>query len=407
MTEIALATVLLVALILVLSLLVMGARSVLLPSLPAEITVNATRRVPATTGDKLLTALQAADLPIPAACGGKGTCGLCKVTIGDGGAGSPLPTEAARLGPEEVAHGARLSCQVVVRGPLEVTVPDELLAVETFSARVVSNENLAPMIKELVLELPEGTAFDYHAGAFAQVTAPAYTLRFADIPVAPRFADTWQRLGLRALSSTSAEPVSRAYSIANRPEDEGRIVLNIRLAVPPPGAPGAPPGVVSSWLFSLVPGDRVVTAGPFGDFRAREGEREMVFIGGGVGMAPLRAIVHDQLTRVGTGRKVSFFFGARSAADLFYREEFEALAARHPNFRWVPALSDPAPGDDWTGPTGFIHEVARDTYLADHPAPEECEYYLCGPPLMIRGVTHMLEDLGVEPGAIFFDDFGS
>lgn len=405
MTEVLLATALMIALILALSAIVIAARRVLLPAVPIEVTVNASRHIPATTGQKLLTALQEADLPIPAACGGKGTCGLCRVTVEGGGA--PLPTEASLLGPAEVAAGKRLACQLVLRGPLSVQVPDEILAVESFEARVVSNQSLAPLIKELVLDLPEGVPFDYHAGAFAQVTAPPYRLDFADMPLGPDFEAAWARMGLRQLKSGSEAPVSRAYSIANRPEDSGRIVMNIRLAVPPPSAPDAPPGVVSSWLFSLKPGDPVTAAGPFGDFRARDTGREMIFIGGGVGMAPLRAIIHDQLTRLKSDRRISFFYGARSRTDLFYEKEFEALAKAHPNFTWTPALSDPDPSDNWKGPVGFIHDVARKSYLGGHPAPEDCEYYLCGPPLMIRAVTHMLEDLGVEPGSVFFDDFGS
>lgn len=405
MTEIGLATLLLVLLVLALSGLVIGARRILLPAVPVEITVNRTRSIPGTTGDKLLTALQKAGLPIPAACGGKGTCGLCRVTVEAGGA--PLATEASLLGPAEVAAGKRLACQLVLRGPLDIRVPEDLLAVESFEARVVSNRSLAPLIKELVLDLPEGVPFDYHAGAFAQITASPYELDFRDIEIGPAYEPAWEAMGLRQLRARSSEPVSRAYSIANRPEDAGRIVMNIRLAVPPPSAPDAPPGVVSSWLFALRPGDTVNAAGPFGDFRAQETGREMVFIGGGVGMAPLRAIIHDQLTRRRTDRQITFFYGARSRTDLFYEDEFEALASAHPNFTWSPALSDPMPADDWAGPTGFVHEVALKTYLAGHPAPEDCEYYLCGPPLMIRAVTHMLEDLGVEPDAVFFDDFGS
>jgi Na+-transporting NADH:ubiquinone oxidoreductase subunit F len=406
MTEILLATLLMIALVLALSGIVIGARRVLQPAIPVDITLNKTRHIEGTTGDKLLTALQSADLPIPAACGGKGTCGLCRVTVGEGG-GAPLPTEVSLLGPAEIRAGKRLSCQMVLRGPVSIAVPEDVLAVESFEARVLSNVSLAPLIKELVLELPEGTPFDYHAGAFAQITAPDYALDFASLEIDPAYEPAWKTMNLRGLKAGTDAPVSRAYSIANRPEDAGRIVMNIRLAVPPPGVPAAPPGLVSSSLFGLKPGDTVLAAGPFGDFRAQETDREMVFIGGGVGMAPLRAIIHDQLKRVKTDRKVSFFYGARSKTDLFYDEEFEALAKDHPNFQWVPALSDPDPDDAWEGATGFVHEAARKHYLADHPAPDECEYYLCGPPLMIRAVLNMLDEQGVEPESIFFDDFGT
>lgn len=406
MTEVMIGTLLMVALILALSGIVIGARRILSPSRPIALTLNGTRTIPAVTGQKLLSALQSAEIPIPAACGGKGTCGLCRVTV-SGAEGDPLPTEAALLGPTEVRAGKRLSCQLVLRGPIEVSVPEDLLAVETFTARVIANESLAPLIKELVLDLPDATPFDYHAGAFAQINAPPYSLDFEDISLGEEYEPAWDAMGLRKLKAASDERISRAYSIANRPEDAGRIVMNIRLAVPPPGVPDAPPGVVSSYLFNLREGDTVEVAGPFGDFRAQETGREMVFIGGGVGMAPLRAIIHDQLTRIGTDRKIRFFYGARSRTDLFYEEEFEALAAAHPNFTWTPALSDPAPEDNWTGATGFVHRVARDSYLAAHPEPEECEYYLCGPPLMINAVLGMLDSLGVESETIYFDDFGS
>jgi Na+-transporting NADH:ubiquinone oxidoreductase subunit F len=406
MTEITLATSLIIALVLALALFVMGARRLLQPALPVTITVNGHREVPGTTGQKLLSALKAAELPIPSGCAGAGTCGLCKVKVPEGG-GPVLPTERGTLGAQAVAQGLRLACQVVVRGPLRVEVPEAILAAESWPCRVVSSTMLAPLIKELVVELPEGAAFPFEAGAFAQVTAPPYALDFARIEVAPRFEAAWVRMSLRHLRAESTVAVSRAYSIANRPEDAGRVVMNIRLAVPPPGHPDAPPGVVSSYLFSLNPGDRLDVAGPYGEFRAKETEREMVFIGGGVGMAPLRAIVHDQLTRRGTSRRLSFWYGARSRADLFYEDEFARLAAEHSNFSFTAALSDPAPEDDWKGPRGFVHDVAYRTYLKDHPAPEACEYYLCGPPLMMRAVTAMLEDLGVEPDSIYFDDFAS
>ncbi len=406
MTEIALATFLMIALVFALALFVMGARRVLQPALPVMITVNGHREVTGISGQKLLASLQGAEIPIPSPCGGKGICGLCRVKVPEGG-GPTLPTELGTLGASSVAEGLRLACQVVVRGPLKVEVLEAILAAETWSCRVVSNAMLAPLIKELVVELPEGAAFPFEAGAFAQVTAPPYALDFAEIEIAPAHEAAWARMGLRELRAETDEATSRAYSIANRPEDTGRVVMDIRLAVPPPGNPEAPPGVVSSYLFALKPGDRLDVAGPYGEFRAKETEREMVFIGGGVGMAPLRAIIHDQLTRRGTTRKLSFWYGARSRADLFYEEEFARLAGEHPNFRFTVALSDPSPEDGWTGAQGFIHDVAYRAYLKDHPAPEACEYYLCGPPLMMRAVTAMLEDLGVEPDSIFFDDFAS
>ena len=401
MTEVLLAVAVMVGLILVLTLAVLGARRVLVPELPVTITVNGGRAVPAVTGQKLLSALQEGGLAIPSGCAGKGTCGLCRVEVPEGG-GAALPPEEARLGHRAVAEGARLACQLVVRGPLSVTVPPEMLSAETFPCRVVSNDRFAPLITELVLEAETGETPAMRAGAFVQVTAPPYRLAYADLAIPAAFEGVWGALGLRTLAAGTGEAVSRAYSIANRPEDAGRIVMNVRLAIPPNDAPEAPPGVVSSWLFGLKPGDRVETAGPFGDFGARDSGAEMVFIGGGVGMAPLRAIIHD---RIASGRPMRFFYGARTRADLYYEEEFAHLAARHPNFGFTPALSDPAPEDGWEGATGFVHEVAFAAYLGEHPAPETCDYYLCGPPLMIRAVTTMLDDLGVGPERIFYDDF--
>lgn len=406
MSEIALATLLLIVLVLALTALVMTARAVLLPSGPVAITINANTQIIGTTGEKLLTILNDAGIAVPSACAGAGTCGLCKVRILRGG-GEVLPTEMGRLPRQEIKLGMRLACQLVVRDPLSVDVPEDILAAGSWECMVVSNIMLAPLIKEVVLKLPEDREFAFRAGSFVQVTAPAYSLDFADIDIAERHEQAWQRFGWRALGVKNTTPVSRAYSIANTPADTGYVVLNIRLAVPPPGAEeGTPPGLVSSFLFGLNPGDIVNLSGPFGEFQVQDTDREMVFIGGGVGMAPLRAMIFDQLERVGTGRKISFWYGARTGADLFYAEAFDQLAQRHENFDWRVALSNPTPDDNGTGKTGFIHDVVFEAYLKDHPTPEACEYYLCGPPLMIDAVIAMLADIGVEDDAIFNDDFG-
>lgn len=405
MNEIVLGSVLFIAFVLVLSSVVVVARALLLPANAIVIRVNRTKTLKAKAGTKLLEILSDGGVPVPAACGGKGTCGQCRVTVIEG-AGAVLPTETAKLTRRDIRQGVRLACQVTARGDLEVGVAEEIMGAESWTCRVASSRTLSPLIREIVLDLPQGAALNFRAGAFVQVTAPAYSLRFADYDIAPEHREAWQKFGLRDMVSHSAEPVSRAYSIANRPQDQGRIVLLIRLALPPPTVQDAPPGVVSSWLFGLKEGDTVEVAGPYGDFAAQETAREMVFIGGGVGMAPLRAIIFDELQTKGTGRKISFWYGARSGVDLFYSQEFDALQQSHANFSWVPALSEPAPGDDWTGATGFVHDVVLSRYLAEHPAPEDCEYYLCGPPLMIRAVLAMLDEVGVDPDTIFFDDFG-
>lgn len=407
MTEIVLATAVMTLVILTLTILVLGARGIFLPTRPVEIIVNGKTRIRGTTGAKLLGVLHAANVPVPSACAGAGTCGLCRVRIPEG-AGDPLPTEAARLGAGDLRDGVRLACQVVVRQALSVELPDDLLGADEWQATVVSNTMLAPLIREIVLQLPADAVFEFHAGAFVQVTAPPFTLDFAGIDVAPANAAAWDRYGWRRLKAASDEPVSRAYSVANRPADteQGRIVLNVRLAVPPPGVEaGTRPGIVSSYLFGVTIGESIAVAGPFGDFRVRDSGREMVLIAGGVGMAPLRAIIFDELERKHSTRKMSFWYGARGPADVFYAEEFGGLAQRHPNFRWTVALSDPQAGA-WRGPVGFIHQVLYRTYLEDHPAPEDCEYYLCGPPLMVQAVTAMLDDLGVGKDSILFDDFG-
>jgi Na+-transporting NADH:ubiquinone oxidoreductase subunit F len=405
MNEIILGSVLFTVIVIGLASVVMGARAVLLPAMDVTVTVNESREITTRTGRKLLGVLTDAGIPLPSTCGGVGTCGLCRVTIVDG-AGEALPTEVTKLTRRDVAAGLRLACQVVLRGDVAIKVPEELFEVAALDCIVRTNLTLAPLIKELVLDLPEGAEPDIPAGAFVQVTVPPFRAPFAAFEVASEHQGLWDHLGLRRLVAESAKPEIRAYSIANRPVDAGRIVLNIRLALPPPGTE-APPGVVSSYLFGLKPGDALKITGPYGSFRARESDREMIFIGGGVGMAPLRAIIFDQLERLETRRKISFWYGARSRVELFYADEFDRLQGVHDNFSWTVALSDTKPEDHWEGAKGFIHDVVFENYLKDHPAPEDCEYYLCGPPLMIKAVFAMLDNLGVDRENILFDDFGS
>ncbi|EPX76675.1 NADH:ubiquinone reductase (Na(+)-transporting) subunit F [Salipiger mucosus] len=406
MIEIALGSIIVVALLVALSLMLLVARQRLVPQGAVVVTVNEGRQISARRGETLLSVLHGAGIGIPAGCGGSGTCGLCRVTAEGVGAGEPQATEKAVVSAAERRSHVRLACQVTLRGPVEVSLPTDLLSVETMACTVVSNRMVAPLIRELVVDLPEEQDMDFRAGSFMQITVPPYELDFRDIEVPEAFAETWTDAGWRMMKARATKSVTRAYSIANRPEDAGRAVFNIRLAAPPPGREHeVPPGLVSSYLFGLSAGDRLDLSGPFGDFRVQPTEREMVFIGGGVGMAPLRAMIHEQIA-LGTTRRMSYFYGARSGIDLFYTEEFDAIAAAHPNFTWTPALSDPAPGDRWTGATGFIHETVR-AALSKHPAPEDCEYYLCGPPMMISAVLAMLDRLGVERQSIFNDDFGA
>ena len=403
MNEIILGSVVFTTIIVGLTSLVMCARAILLPAVDVTVTVNDSRELAGKTGQKLLGVLSSSNILLPSTCGGAGTCGLCRVTVINGGRAA-VPTEITKLTRREVRAGLRLACQMVLRADIAVEVPDGLLAIKALDCTVRSNRPLTPLIKELVLDLPAGAELNSTAGAFLQVTAPPFRVAFADFDVANAHQPIWDRL--RDLTVQSRTSATRAYSVANRPADRGRIVFLVRLALPPPGT-HAPPGIVSSYLFSLKPGDTLRVAGPYGTFRAQETGREMVLIGGGVGMAPLRAIIFDQLERVGTRRRISYWYGARNRGELFYADEFDRLQMRHDNFRWTAALSEAKPEDHWDGPTGFIHQVVFENLLKDHPAPEECEYYICGPPLMVKAVFAMLDNVGVERENVFLDDFGS
>jgi Na+-transporting NADH:ubiquinone oxidoreductase subunit F len=406
MTEIMLGTGVFVSFVLVLVAIVLVARGFLIPSRNVTIRLNDTRDIQAKTGTKLLGTLADDGLAVPSACGGVGTCGQCRVQI-VAGCAPALQIEAALLSRIDIVQGFRLACQTTLRGDMAVTIPDSMLCAQEFTCQVTSSRTVAPMIRELVLALPKGAEFSFIPGHFVLVTAPPYDLSFAQYAIAPEHRDAWDGMGLGELHASSKTEASRAYSIANNVAvPSGHIVLLIRLALPPPDRSDLPPGAVSSWLFGLKAGERVNVSGPFGTFAAQDTDREMIFIGGGVGMAPLRAIISDQLETQKTQRQISFWYGARSKIDLFYEAEFSSFQAQYPNFRWLAALSDPAQGDDWQGAQGFVHEVALREYLGTHPAPHNCEYYLCGPPLMIRAVMAMLDDLGVDPDHIFNDDFG-
>lgn len=384
---------------------VLAVRWALVASSTAFVTVNGTRTLTLPTDLKLLWGLAGAGIHLPAACGGRGTCGQCRVRVHEGG-GKALATETARIARRDLARGVRLACQVPVRGDLRIEVPEEFLFTRRIVCTVSAAHNVSTLIREIRLELPADEPFAFRAGGYIQVECPPYRARFRDFAIEPEYRGEWDRFDLWPYVVETRHATTRAYSLANHPGEPG-IMLNVRIALPPPGAaPSVPPGIVSSYLFSLKPGDELVVSGPFGAMHAGEGEREMVFVGGGVGMAPLRSLVLDQLVNLGTRRPISFWYGARSRRELFYVDQFEALACAHPNFRWQVALSEPRPDDAWTGPTGFIHEVLYEQLLKDHPEPGECEYYLCGPPLMIKALLRVLDDLGVPPESILFDDFG-
>ena len=404
--EVAIGVGLFTAIVLMLALIVLFARARLVRRGSATITVNDARELIVPVGGRLLGALAANDLLVPSPCGGGGSCGQCRVAVLEGG-GSILPIETSHITKREAVAGQRLACQVAVDRDMRVRVPDDVFGVKRVDCRLRSSRHVSTFIKELVLELPPGETLEFRAGAYVQVDCPPYRTAYADFDVPERFRDDWQKFGFLGLEAGTDEPTSRAYSMANWPTENTIVTLNVRIATPPPRLPAdTPPGIVSSYLFSLGAGDSVSVAGPFGHFFARDGDAEMVFIGGGAGMAPMRSLIFDQLQRVGATRKMSFWYGARSLREAFYVEDFERLAREYGNFEWHLALSEPLEADAWTGNTGFIHEVLLRQYLDDHVAPEECEYYLCGPPMMIAATLQMLDELGVDPENILFDDFG-
>lgn len=405
MLEIGLGVFLFTAIVMSLVFIILAARSRLVATGQVNILINDEKTIAAPVGTKLLAALAESKLFVASACGGGGTCGQCKVKVQEGG-GVILPTETSLINKRQAAAGERLSCQVVVKQDMRIEVPREVFGIKRWSCRVRSNRSVATFIKELVLELPEGEDLNFRAGGYIQIEAPPHHLKYADFDIPERFREDWERFELFSLESTVEETVMRAYSMANYPEEKGIVMLNVRVATPPPRMGGIPPGIMSSYIFSLKEGDYVTISGPYGEFFAKKTKAEMCFIGGGAGMAPMRAHIFDQLKRLGSDRKMSFWYGARSRREMFYHEEFEELARKHENFTWHIALSDPLPEDDWQGETGFIHEVLFENYLRDHPAPEDIEYYICGPPMMTQAVLKMLHDLGVEKENILLDDFG-
>lgn len=406
MLEIGLGISLFTAIVIVLVMVILAAKSRLVASGAVSVVVNDERTIQVPAGSKLLTALADVGLFVASACGGKGTCGQCRVKVFEGG-GTLLPSETSFITKREAAAFDRLSCQVSVKQPMRIEVPEEVFGVKQWECTVRSNDNVATFIKELVLDLPEGETLQFRAGGYIQIECPPHHVKYADFDVDEQFRGDWDRFNLWRYESKVTAPAMRAYSMANYPEENDIIMLNVRIASPPPGAAKhVPPGVMSSYIFSLKPGDKVTVSGPFGEFFARETDNEMVFVGGGAGMAPMRSHIFDQLRRLHSKRKISFWYGARSLREMFYVEDFDQLQAENDNFVWHVALSDPQPEDNWTGYTGFIHNVLLDEYLNDHPAPEDCEYYMCGPPMMNAAVINMLVELGVERDHIMLDDFG-
>ncbi|UJF22841.1 NADH:ubiquinone reductase (Na(+)-transporting) subunit F [Shewanella sp. OMA3-2] len=389
----------------VLVMVILVAKSKLVNTGAVTISINddASKTVITPAGDKLLGALAGNQIFIPSACGGGGTCGQCRVTVKSGG-GDILATELDHISKKEAKEGCRLACQVAVRGDMDLEVDEEIFGVKKWQCEVISNHNQATFIKELLLKIPDGEEVLFKAGGYIQIEAPAHEVRYADFDIPAEYRDDWEKYDLFKLVSKVDEDVLRAYSMANYPDEKGRIMLNVRIATPP--SEGLPPGKMSSYIFNLKAGDKVTISGPFGEFFVKETDAEMVFVGGGAGMAPMRSHIFNQLKRVKTNRKMTFWYGARSKREIFYQEDFDMLAAENDNFEWHVALSDPLPADNWTGYTGFIHNVLFEHYLKNHKAPEDCEFYMCGPPIMNSSVIGMLESLGVEAENILLDDFG-
>jgi len=405
-TEIFLGVGFFTGIITLLVLIIMFARDKLVPAGNVKLLINDEKEVEVPVGGKLLQTLAGIGLYVPSACGGGGSCAQCRVKVFEGG-GNILPTELGHITKREARECDRLSCQVAVKQDMKIQIPEHVFGVKKWECTVASNDNVATFIKQLVLKLPEGERVNFRAGGYIQIECPPHTVEYKNFEVADKFREDWDKFNLWRYKSVVTEKVERAYSMANYPEELGIIMLNVRIASPPPRAPeDTPPGKMSSFIFNLKPGDKVTISGPFGEFFARDTDKEMIFIGGGAGMAPMRSHIFDQFKRLHTKRKVSFWYGARSRREMFYVNDFDEIAAENPNFEWHVALSDATPEDNWTGYTGFIHNVLYENYLKNHKAPEDCEYYMCGPPVMNAAVIKMLLDLGVERKDIMLDDFG-
>ncbi|MBF89439.1 MAG: NADH:ubiquinone reductase (Na(+)-transporting) subunit F [Candidatus Marinimicrobia bacterium] len=381
----------------------------LLPSGDVSILINDDESSALITrpGETLLSALSSQSIFLPSACGGGGTCAMCKCQILEGG-GEILPTEMGHLSRNEAKDKWRLACQVKIKEDMKIHVPEEIFKIKKWECTVVSNKNVATFIKELVLDLPKGENLDFKAGGYIQIDIPEYSnLEYRDFDVEDQYHPDWDKYNIWNLIANNEESIFRAYSMANHPAEGNRIMLNVRIATPPPKLwDEAPPGIASSYIFNLKPGDNVTISGPYGEFFIKDTDREMIYIGGGAGMAPMRSHLFHLFHSLKTGRKVSFWYGARSVREMFYDDDFKKIAEKFPNFTYKVALSEPLPEDKWKGPVGFIHQVVHDHYLKDHDDPSEVEYYMCGPPMMITACENMIFEMGVEEEMIAYDVFG-
>ncbi len=392
--------------VLALVILILSAKKALVAAGDVKLVINDSKTLVVPAGGKLLGCLANNGIFVSSACGGGGTCAQCKVRIVSGG-GEIIATERTHISNAKAREGYRLSCQVPVKQDMKIEVPEEVFETKKWDCTVRSNHNVATFIKELVLALPEGEAVDFKSGGYIQIEVPPHTVHYKNFEVEPQFREDWDKHNVWRYTSNVDEPVYRAYSMANYPGEKGIIMLNIRIASPPPRAPdGTPPGKVSSYAFNLKPGDKVTISGPYGEFFIKDTKNEMVYIGGGAGMAPLRSHIFELFRNRKTDRKVSYWYGGRSLRELFYVDHFRGIEKEFPNFKFHIALSEPKPEDNWHGYVGFIHQVVLENYLKNHPAPEDIEYYLCGPPMMNSAVFKMLDDLGVPPTNIAYDDFG-
>ena len=385
--------------------IILVAKSKLVASGPVKIMINGQKELTVQAGGKLLSSLADNNIFVSSACGGGGTCAQCEVKVLRGG-GDILPTEQSHISKREAAEGCRLSCQVAVKQDMDIEVPPEVFETKKWKCKVRSNRNVATFIKELVLELPPGEDVGFKPGGYIQIEVPPHELEYKTFDIEEEYHEDWDKFDLWRFRSVVDDTTIRAYSMANYPGETGIIMLNVRVASPPPRQPELAPGKVSSYIFDLKPGDAVTISGPYGEFFIKESDSEMIYIGGGAGMAPLRSHIYELFKERKTNRKVSYWYGGRSLRELFYMDEFNTLENEFDNFKMNIALSDALPEDNWTGYTGFIHQVLLDEYLANHPAPEDIEYYICGPPMMLQAVRTMLDDLGVEPENVAFDDFG-